>query len=121
MPGAHPTEEGLLSRGDSSRSPTYYHELRYGMAHRSCQNHGYMDLMKQFTVRKQSASTTIADAAAAAAVVNYQISNPMLRKLSKMSFINQEKAGGTRDTDIINAPNASGSSIKRHVSQSATS
>lgn len=91
------------------------------MAHRSCQNHGYMDLMKQFTVRKQSGSTTIADPAAAAAVVNSQISNPMLKKLSKMSFVKQEKAGGARDFDSKNAPNAGRSSSRRQASQSSKS
>ena len=49
-----------------------------------------MDLMKQFTVRKQNVSQTIADAATAA-VVDSEISNPMLKKLSKLSFASRAK------------------------------
>ena len=99
----HPMSE-ILSRRDSSRSPTYYHQLRYGMAHRSCQNQSYMDLMKQFTVRKQSAPSAIANAAVAE--VDTPIVNPMLRKLSKMSFMNRGEnasrtGGNTKDYDSI--------------------
>lgn len=42
-----------------------------------------MDLMKQFTVRKQSASSVKPE------VVDSPIVNPMLRKLSKLSFMNR--------------------------------
>ena len=63
-----------------------------------------MDLMKQFTVRKQSAPSAIANAAVVE--VDTPIVNPMLRKLSKMSFMNRGEnasrtGGNTKDYDSI--------------------
>ena len=41
-----------FSKRNASRSPTFYHQLRYGLAQKQCTSQSHLDLLKQFSYKK---------------------------------------------------------------------